>query len=964
MSGETTLPKISIVTPSFNQGKFLEKTILSVLEQGYPNLEYIVIDGGSTDESVEIIRKYQDRLAYWVSEPDRGQSHAINKGFERATGDIFGWLNSDDWYTPGALQSVAEAFSREKAVGAVVGAGDLVDDCGVVIPHNEPVSINKDSLLNWSGAFFCQPSCFFSNEAWSACGPLDENFHYAMDLDLWFKIAGRFSFVKIDPVLSVSLVHSAAKTAAHSLDMQVDAVMVIFRHGGEDLARFQLKRLLEYKELQLEDRNFEIRRRDTNIEDLTIQIADLNLQISELHDSLSWKVTEPLRKIPPGFYQPLVRACSSLRKAIRYVRSKTVSCSTWPQAQPLVSVVIPCFNYGHYVEAAIDSVLAQTFTNFEIIVVDGGSNDEETIKVLNALKKDKTVIYFRDGRHLVGDNRNFGIDKARGKYICCLDADDMLKPTYLEKALFVAETYNYDVVYPSVQCINKTSKVWQVNEVDFLSCSDGNNISTVALFRKDVWRAVGGYKDWGLKDEHVPEDWEFWVRVLGHGFRAKRLIEPLMLYRVHDRGLTATAEKSIEEQKAIIRQENLDLFSSDNLRIINSKMKITYKVKNPYINLHTSKDKQGVLLALPFMTMGGADVILLQVAQELKESGFDLSCITTIPMNKNWGDSSSRYEEITGEIYHFHAFLEAQEEWERFVSYLIETKNIRVIFIVGCEFIYHLLPKIKRRHPQLKVLDQLFNEVGHIDNNRRYAPYIDHNVVANTLVRDVLVEKYHEDPEKVEVIVHGTDVYHEYNPENYREAVAEPADLFKDKFVVGFFGRFSEEKCPALFVDIANRLQSNPDLFFVMTGDGPEYTSVMEQIATLGLSDRIYSPGIVADIKPYLNRADVVVIPSRIEGIPIILFESMSMGKPVIASHVGGIPSIIEDGANGYLCPAGDVDAFAEKIMLLHSSGDVRATIGRAARAYAEKCLDVSQMKEKYRNAFMAMVKSNGDKNI
>jgi GT2 family glycosyltransferase len=104
------LPKISIVTPSFNQGKFLEKTILSVLEQGYPNLEYIIIDGGSTDNSVEIIRKYENRLAYWVSEPDCGQSNAINKGFERATGEILGWLNSDDWYHPGALKAVAEVF--------------------------------------------------------------------------------------------------------------------------------------------------------------------------------------------------------------------------------------------------------------------------------------------------------------------------------------------------------------------------------------------------------------------------------------------------------------------------------------------------------------------------------------------------------------------------------------------------------------------------------------------------------------------------------------------------------------------------------------------------------------------------------------------------------------------------------------------------------------------------------------
>lgn len=131
MSNE--LPKISIVTPSFNQGKYLEKTILSVLEQDYPNLEYIIIDGGSTDNSVEIIKKYEKHLAYWVSEPDRGQSHAINKGFGHATGEILGWLNSDDYYAPGAPQAIAEAFLANPDVGAIVGAGEfLFEDTGKI----------------------------------------------------------------------------------------------------------------------------------------------------------------------------------------------------------------------------------------------------------------------------------------------------------------------------------------------------------------------------------------------------------------------------------------------------------------------------------------------------------------------------------------------------------------------------------------------------------------------------------------------------------------------------------------------------------------------------------------------------------------------------------------------------------------------------------------------------------------
>ena len=226
------IPKISIVTPSFNQGEFLEKTILSVLAQGYPNLEYIIIDGCSTDNSVEIIRKYEKHLTYWVSEPDRGQSHAINKGFERATGEIFGWLNSDDFYEPAALQAVVVAFKANPDAGAVVGAGNMVDIAHNVINHVEPFDVSVETLYHWIERFFMQPSCFFTKKAWEACGPLDEEIHFAMDLDLWLRIAKKLSFARTDTMLSTSLVHTDAKTTTSADLSRMDAALVIVCHGG------------------------------------------------------------------------------------------------------------------------------------------------------------------------------------------------------------------------------------------------------------------------------------------------------------------------------------------------------------------------------------------------------------------------------------------------------------------------------------------------------------------------------------------------------------------------------------------------------------------------------------------------------------------------------------------------------------------------------------------------------------
>lgn len=233
-----TWPKISIVTPSFNQGPYIEKTIRSVLLQGYPNLEYFIIDGGSTDGSVDIIKKYEPWLDYWVSEKDRGQSHAVNKGFQRATGELLGWLNSDDWYADGALFTAAAAYLDDPAVGAVYGQGHIVDKFGAVTHTPKLMPIDKQSLLEWAnGSDFMQPSCLFTKKAWLDCGPLDEGLHYSLDVDLWLKIAGKYRFRKIDDLLSYSLLHQDAKTTAMRNAMFADLVVVLIRHGGEAQAR-------------------------------------------------------------------------------------------------------------------------------------------------------------------------------------------------------------------------------------------------------------------------------------------------------------------------------------------------------------------------------------------------------------------------------------------------------------------------------------------------------------------------------------------------------------------------------------------------------------------------------------------------------------------------------------------------------------------------------------------------------
>jgi O-antigen biosynthesis protein len=234
------------------------------------------------------------------------------------------------------------------------------------------------------------------------------------------------------------------------------------------------------------------------------------------------------------------------------------------EANPLLSVVITCFNYGDYVMEALESVLRQTQQKIEIIVVDGGSSDTRTLNTLNLISEKNVTVYFRDSPQLVGNNRNFGIARARAEYICCLDADDLLDHTYLEKALTLLCAGELDVISTSVQCFGDTEKVWRVAPkptLELLLCK--NEVATVAVFKKSLWVDVGGYRDYGIGKSHVAEDWDFWVRLAAHGARFHNIHDELLMkYRVHSSSLSHNVDNPSYAQQLIrIKKENAQAIS-------------------------------------------------------------------------------------------------------------------------------------------------------------------------------------------------------------------------------------------------------------------------------------------------------------------------------------------------------------------------------------------------------------------
>lgn len=246
-----TSPLFSFVVPSFNQAQFLDETLASLFGQEETDIEVLVVDGGSTDGSVDVIRRYADRLAWWVSEPDRGQSHALNKGFQRSSGEWLGWLNSDDFLLPGALQNLRTQIEREPACRWWIGGGWFVDARGRRFRrYSAPIELKRpEQLSDWRTHWLSQPASIFRRSLWVEAGSaVREDLHYAMDLDLWLRFLKHAAPTCFPGDFAANRIHAAGKTQRLAVTGEMEIVRVLAEQLGLDAALDRVRLIAEERE--------------------------------------------------------------------------------------------------------------------------------------------------------------------------------------------------------------------------------------------------------------------------------------------------------------------------------------------------------------------------------------------------------------------------------------------------------------------------------------------------------------------------------------------------------------------------------------------------------------------------------------------------------------------------------------------------------------------------------------------
>lgn len=998
-------PRVSIVIPCYNLGQYLEEAVKSVKDQTYRDWELIIVDDGSNDSTTRptVKKVEQENPGFTVIyQENAGLSEARNGGIQESRGEFVVCLDADDMLHTDFLSKtvpVLEADAR-KRLGFVTTYLQEFGERNDVWETSE-FDIPKILLTNVVHA-----GSLFRKEAWEKAGGYKKAMKDGYeDWEFWLSIIEKgFRWTLVpQPLFRYRIRANSMLTGARSKHLMLyerlyDFHEKLFAQYQKDLVLGSSKVIQELRHEITEKSkaagyyDAQMAEKDRRLAEKEGQIAEYKPKAERLDDLQQSRITRyalQLVRVSVFLRKKIPAAKVKIRRKVKALIPRTVKLAirrlgsllfpkkivivenpAWHKDKPLVTIVTPFFNNGSTILDTAKSVLSQTYRNIEYIIVDDGS-DKGHAQALDSIRDGRvTLIHHKEniGKGSPAAARNEGIRRASGKYIVCLDADDMIDPTYVEKCVVVLETSPWlGLVTTNTQAFGSQDGAWQYPAYNPKELIVNNMVTTAAMFRRAAWEQVGGYKA-GIGYE----DWEYWINLAEHGFFGKSLPENLFRYR------TATSSRYTEDKKK--HNENIanirglhPKYKKTINKLLRANRSIQYTVDawTAYRNLDNKDEyqqpevKPHVLIAIPWMTFGGAETLIYNFCKEVKDE-FGISFVTGLPAQHEW---EYKFKEISTNVFHLPYLYEKEEQYLDFVSNYIRTRDVSILHIIHTSYVFGMLPEIKRRHPQLEVIVTVFNDRAHFNESVAASAEISAFSTDNSAVAKRYTQRLREVGVKspVHVIPNGIDSNDVFNPQIYdREKQRLSMGLSKGDLAVVFFGRLSPEKNPDVFLQVARTLireKKQSKIKFFVIGDGVMREEVEKTVADIN-SSQVQYLGYQTEVARFLSAADVFVLPSSIEGFPLSVLEAMAMEVAVIASDVGAVSDVLSAGIDGFIVRPGSATDITKAIESLKDDQKLLASVKTEARKKVEARYSNTILGDKYKKLYNDVLVAARENNV
>ena len=957
-------PVVSVVIPCYNLGAYIEEAIASVFAQTFTDYEIIIVDDGSTDNITHAILKklestHPELKVFYKS--NSGLAQTRNYGIERSKGEFIVCLDADDVLEPEYLEQTYQALESDKS-GKYSFVTTWLKEFGV----RENIWRTSDySLIAILQTNVVHAASMFRKSVWKEVGGYKTMVAQGYeDWDFWLSQVERgYKWLNITAPLFRYRIRENSMLADAREKHQMIFQNLLENH--QDLFNKHATELLIANATSINGLHADIKDKNKALEYVQDELAKLNHEYLVIRDQLDAynaskiiKVANIVRAVlrkGRGILSKVLRGLNRrirslipsaakrvARKAVKTLYPHTVikvKNEAWPAHLPLVSVISPYYNQAETFQETVNSILNQTFQNIEYIIVDDGSTPVQAA-ALDNIKDDRvTVHHLKEniGQGSPAAARNYGVERAKGKYIVCLDSDDLIDPTYIEKCLYILESNpKLGLVTSDTQTFGVTTEIIEYLPYSAKALLNDNRVTTAAMYRREAWEKVGGYKE-GISYE----DWEFWISLAEQGYVGQHIPEKLFIYRV------AKASRFTEDRKR--HRANVEWIRSLHpgykrtvRRYLRKQSRVDYVMdaSTAFINLKNRvkhrKNRRNIMIAVPWLTFGGAETLIYNYCREINDN-FNMSFVTGLESKHEW---QYKFAEISPDITHLPNLTSLTSDLAvEIMSNLITSRQIDILHIIHTDFVFRYLDKLKRRFPDLRIVVTMFNDrVSHFQDSIAYEDYIDTYVSDNGKVADnYRTQLKHQTP--VTVIPNGINCYDDYSQNLFdRTLERQQLGLGVGDMAVFFVGRLSEEKNPDVFIEAARSVFADPqgnNVKFFVIGDGAMRERVERLIAECN-NDNITYLGYKAEVAHYLSAADVFVLPSSIEGFPLSILEAMAMEVAVIASDVGAVREILDDGKAGFVVTSGSAAEIMEIIIQLRGDTQLLNKVKQSGRNKVE----------------------------